>query len=478
MPPKKKNNAPRFDRYARLWSRFFEPLILLLSLGKTRGEHFSGPRASSPMQAVRRRVFDYIAYLCDYTKGGDSTSAIGLEDCEDCYIFWIASNQTSTKIVDFIEDILKDIKAFLILKSPRLEEAEKKFVHKCIRFASQRVNKEAKTLSNVFNRCIKHLEEQSRPEDAKLLQWLQAFDFDDYVALCERAYEQRKAPEMKDLVERSKTEHGESENSDRAGTFDCARHLLGRLAHHVRAPKQILEDAPNVPELSQRCFVRRIPLMKSVPAPEPDNLTKLESILKRMLPAKDPTLHRYQEALLNLDHRLGIQDRVIGQYKSPNFKPIVHAEIQVLEYFNQNNLRFVDDDRYISCSKPTCYCCHLYIRHHPLGIVEPASHQNIYPNWGLPLLSGIEDTKFPHQQNMLNKMLENIRREALTQISRQTTADDHKESEHSDSDKSGHGSSTSPDERSVENIAEREDDSDSDTINGDGDSERGGGAML
>lgn len=225
---------------------------------------------------------------------------------------------------------------------------------------------------------------------------------------------------MKELVDRSKTEPGESEKSDRAATFECARHLLGRLAHHVRAPKQILEDAPNVTELSQSYFVRRIPLMESVPAPEPDKLTNLESILKRMMPANDPRLHKYQEALLNLDHRLRIQDRVMDQYKSPTFKPIVHAEIQVLEYFNQKNLRFVDDDRYISCSKPACYCCHLYIRHHPLGIVEPASHQNIYANWGLPLLSGIEDNEFPHQQNMLNKMLENIRREALTQISRQT----------------------------------------------------------
>lgn len=240
------------------------------------------------------------------------------------------------------------------------------------------------------------------------------------MALCKRAYEQRKAPEMKQLVDRSKTEQGESEKSDRAATFECARHLLGRLAHHVRAPKQILEDAPNVPELSQSYFVRRIPLMKSVPAPVPDKLTNLESILKRMMPANDPRLHKYQEALLNLDHRLGTQDRVIDQYNSPTFKPIVHAEIQVLEYFNQNNLRFVDDDRYISCSKPACYCCHLYIRHHPLGIVEPASHQNIYANWGLPLLSGVEDPQFKHQQNMLNKMLETIRREALTQISRQT----------------------------------------------------------
>lgn len=164
MAPKKKKNGPRLDRYTRLWYRFSEPLILLLSLGKTRGEHFSGPKASSPKQAARRRLQDNIAYLCDYTKGGDSTSSACFEDSEDCYNLWLSSNQTSSRIVDFVEDMLKDVRAILILKLPLREEAEARFVDKCIGFASQRVNKEAKILSNILKKCIKHLEEQSRSE--------------------------------------------------------------------------------------------------------------------------------------------------------------------------------------------------------------------------------------------------------------------------------------------------------------------------
>lgn len=172
MPPKKKNNAPRLDRYSRLWYRFSEPLILLLSLGKTRGEHFSGPKASSPKQAARRRLQDNIAYLCDYTKGGDSTSSAVFEDSENCYNLWISSNQTSTKIVDFVEDVLKDVRAILILKLGHREEAETRFVDKCIGFACQRVNKEAKILSNIFKKCIKHLEEQSQPAGMVLLKYV------------------------------------------------------------------------------------------------------------------------------------------------------------------------------------------------------------------------------------------------------------------------------------------------------------------
>ncbi|ETS75099.1 hypothetical protein PFICI_13583 [Pestalotiopsis fici W106-1] len=521
--------TPRFDDYQRLLGRFYEPLLLLLALGKTRGEHSPSPPDESSRQSIRRRFFNNIAYLCDFTKGGDSTSAIGIEERDDCYNFWVASNQPSSKIRDFVDDILNDVRKLGYEQSLRRGD-EQRFTYYCIDFARQRISKEAKMLSNAFKGCIKYLEEQGQPEDVQLVSWIRSFDFQDNRALCERAYEQRKAPEMKQLAARSKTEQGESVLSDRAASFEDARHLLGRLAHHIRAPKQILEDGPRLEELlSQRYFVCQLPLCKSIAPPQADGLTTLESMLVRMLPAKDPNLHKYKEALLNLDHRVKLHDRVIGQYKSKSFQPKVHAEIQVLEYFYENNLNFIDDDRYINCSKPACYCCHLYIRHHPLGIVEPASHKNIYPNWGPPLLpEGAQDPDYPHQLHILNKMLETIRKEALTQISHQSigprghrdtttgitpttlagsdrqiqqvdsikgkfgylnisamkvmtgkaAGKGDKDSGYSDTEKSDTGSSTSSGEQSSQLLSEIEDDSDSDTINGDGDSDRTGGATL
>lgn len=531
--PSKKNKCPRFDKHQRLLNRFFEPLFLLLALGKTRGEHFPGPVEGNSKQSIRRKFFNNIAYLCDYTKGGDSTSAIGIEECDDCYNFWIASNQTSTEIRDFVEQSLSEIRYHLSLEQSLRSEDAQRFIHKCIAFAQPRINKEAKILSNVFKKCIRYLE-QGQSNDIELVKWIQSFDLKDNVALCERAYETRKAPEMKELTDRGKTEGDESEVSDRAAYFQSARHLLGRLGHHVRAPKQILEDAPKLGELlSQNYFVRQIPLCKSVAAPEPDGLTTLESMLGRMLPANASNLGGYKDALLNLDRQLNLQERVINQYKTKTFQPQVHAEIQVLEYFYSKDLRFIDDDRYINCSKPACYCCHLYIRHHPLGVVEPASHKNIYPNWGPHFLpEGMNDPGYRHQLNMLQKMLETIRKEALAQIKskahgprghRDTTtgitsstkSDSGQQAQalqsidqklerlniatatatstvaattaagKNDSDpslpetvKADEGSSTSSDGQSSSPSSELEEDSDSDTINGDGDSDRGGGAQL
>jgi hypothetical protein len=87
MPTKKKKpsspNAPRFDPHQRLLSRFYEPLILLCTLGRTRGEHRAEfPRSADvnswPLKYARRLVLNQLAFLCDYDTGGDSVTAISI----------------------------------------------------------------------------------------------------------------------------------------------------------------------------------------------------------------------------------------------------------------------------------------------------------------------------------------------------------------------------------------------------------------
>jgi hypothetical protein len=155
MPAAKKNRAPRLDPYQRLVNRFYEPLILLCALGKTRGEHVAGSSPSSLLQRIRRRFFMNLSYCSDYTKGGVSTSSIAIEECDDCIKIWIASNQPSTKIVDFIGSILKDLE--LISKSGPGQLTEQEFVRKCIAFAKSRISKEASLLSRTITRCTTYL---------------------------------------------------------------------------------------------------------------------------------------------------------------------------------------------------------------------------------------------------------------------------------------------------------------------------------
>jgi hypothetical protein len=97
--------------------RFYEPLGLLYALGRTRGEHTTKTPPSSEQidsftpEELRRRFLSELAFLCDHKKGGDSVTAIGLEQTPQGYVFWVAANTCpKTKIVPFITKLLSRLK--------------------------------------------------------------------------------------------------------------------------------------------------------------------------------------------------------------------------------------------------------------------------------------------------------------------------------------------------------------------------------
>jgi hypothetical protein len=90
-----------------------------------------------------------------------------------------------------------------------------------------------------------------------------------------------------------------------------------------------------------------------------------------------------------------ILGKIREKYNDEKFKPAVHAEIQVLEHFYKEGFKFANGDKYIGCSKPACFCCHLYIQNHPLRCIVPQSHKKVYFHWGPPLLiDGGRDKQF------------------------------------------------------------------------------------
>ena len=104
------------DRFNRLnprerqLSRFYEPLVLLYTLGSTRGEHTAAALPPDenicelPLKELRRRFLNELAYVCDYNKGGDTVTAIGLESTPQRYVFWVGANTSPQKrIVPFVE---------------------------------------------------------------------------------------------------------------------------------------------------------------------------------------------------------------------------------------------------------------------------------------------------------------------------------------------------------------------------------------
>ncbi|KAK8100479.1 hypothetical protein PG999_010853 [Apiospora kogelbergensis] len=305
-----------------------------------------------------------------------------------------------------------------------LEFTEAQFIRQCVAYATSRIEKEQYLLER-FIACVinKSIPKPYSDVDRALVQWLQMFLNKEPLELCYLAYDQRKSENIRLITRRGHPLDDESHQSETIQRYVALRHVIGRLASHIRAPRQVLWDAQRHRNLFDEGVsnVQRVSPVSSVPRPEPDGLTTPSSILKRMVKQDNPKMKVYQDAIESMDKHMNIGEKIFESYGNKDFRPCVHCEVQVLEYFYENNLRYSHNDRFIACSKPACYCCHLYFLAHPSDPVEPRSHQKIWPSWSPPLIpEGHHDIKYRHQLNILNTMIETIRKEALSQIERRT----------------------------------------------------------
>jgi hypothetical protein len=218
----------------------------------------------------------------------------------------------------------------------------------------------------------------------------------------------------------SSEQHGNNQSP-----FAEVRHYVGRLASHVMAVRILVSAARRLPRLFLDPEIEVVHYERiSILPPELRNKTTLKEIAHRMISNDEPLLLEIQRRLQVLDQAMDIERIVRVEYDKKNFKPRVHAELMLLEHFYRNRLDFVENDRYIGCSKPACYCCSLYIRSHPGQFVEPASHQKIYLNWMPPTSNWHapdSGSRFAnHERDMLNKMAELIRLKTIDQIKTQS----------------------------------------------------------
>lgn len=208
---------------------------------------------------------------------------------------------------------------------------------------------------------------------------------------------------------------------DRWSPFAIARHYIGRLAHHVVSAEQLVADARGLSgNIFESYNVRMVDRPEPAPARLLDAHVSFPGILGRMFGKDDPRKDEVAEAMLRFDdtsERTALAG-FVNVYA--NCKPVVHAEVQLLEHFYRGGLRFVEGDRYIACSKPACFCCKLYFEHHPAGMVVPQSHQNVWVNWAPPRVDNFQkgDAASDEQRDVMNEMIKVLRRDVVRQVLR------------------------------------------------------------
>ncbi|PHH89881.1 hypothetical protein CDD83_5054 [Cordyceps sp. RAO-2017] len=417
--------TPRFDAYTRTIARFYEPLILLGILGRSCTPRSTTNYISGSLAATRRRFLKNLAAVCDFTKGGATTTAIAVEDAAHCFRFWLATNHDSSAATatGFLRLVLAQLRDVCDLPDgPRLEESERALASAYAAFASPRLKKESKLLFKFAQRCREALEAQPDGRDADLITWLGRFEparREDLLGLCQVAYESRHDAQARRVEKLG----ADAEDGSAPGTevlaFRGLRHFIGRLAAHVRVVKELVGDARRVRPLLETFEVAAVSAPRCAARPRADGLTTLPGMLNRMLGSNGDSGRRAEllQQLQRLDQSLQLEAAVLAKYDDDCFAPRMHAEVQLLDHFHARRLAFVADDRFVACSKAACFCCRLYFRHHAARPVEPDSHGNLYLNWGLARLpGGSGDAGWLEQRRLLNKMIHDIRDVALERI--------------------------------------------------------------
>lgn len=99
----------------------------------------------------------------------------------------------------------------------------------------------------------------------------------------------------------------------------------------------------------------------------------------------------------------------------------VHAEILLADLCSRRDWSFVDDDKYIGCSKGACFCCASYLDLHHFGFVKLASYNKIILGWRGPEANPLLDKSRLGEAKLLlmeKKMNDRLRDNLLESLSR------------------------------------------------------------
>ncbi|TGO52034.1 hypothetical protein BCON_0149g00210 [Botryotinia convoluta] len=405
----------------KLLKRFYEALILLTVFGSNRGSRileeetptdgFDDEVSDIDMSTgvldvnkkhemdemsrikLRRSFTRHLAYLCDYEKGGDSTTAIALQQMDTGEIVYhVAWNKCSRpqRGVEFLKKVLgllgcagydgiKD-------SEKKREEIEDKIFELSVKYAEKRISCYASFLARDIKFVLgewKIVREDNQDEESLTLlhTWLQQL-----LTLTEHPSQLCRFCHKTCTTAPQEFAHFQlliQSGSPFTTRFTQIRHTIGRLNHTPKAIQVLLSTRIILPHLFTQITISHLPSSSSFPPPLQARNPTLSALIGRTM--SDPlAITSYRAALAEMDHKYQLSTHLSSHCTNSNWRPKIHAELLLLQHFHSRNLHFVDRDRYIACSKPACYCCYHYIRVHPGKFVVPGSHCNHYLNWRAP----------------------------------------------------------------------------------------------
>ncbi|KAK4574801.1 hypothetical protein LTR86_001643 [Recurvomyces mirabilis] len=416
----------------KLLRRFYEVLILLRVLGQVQGERIRNPDFEVgslerlDLKQMRRLVMYHLCVMCDYEKGGGTVTAMAAQDHPGGSLYWIAVNGSLPKIRKFLVETLASLQARTreLLSSPLQTTA---FFEQTI-FTSFAEFQRART-KTYWDFMQRHVETELKrareyparhAENLGYVAWLEPLQSSllrsDPHGLCELAYQVRRSSYLRVDYDPVRGGSVSTENEARSSL----RHFVGRLCAVKRAAKVLAYACASHPQLFEGANVLALKCPAASPTPNAYPGLTLPGISKRIFPSSSTTeLQDFQAALQRIeDQGMCIIDEVRDYYTSKDWRPKVHAELTLLEALHAHQGNFFDNDKYIACSKPACFCCYHYICAHPGGFARPDCHNKVYHSWQPPSLAPTISSKLRDEQSkVMNSLVQQVRLAVVEKIS-------------------------------------------------------------
>ncbi|KAM0714506.1 hypothetical protein Q7P37_009800 [Cladosporium fusiforme] len=364
---------------AAISSDLYDSLFLQSLLQHGSGSDIKGAHGLDTMTDIRSRwhhFLDDLCFLCDSKHAGQSVVSIGVEQCMGGVNFWITTAERHRESAEYhLKEILHLLIEYSFERSDR-KSTMAEIARRSIERSPDRISEYVKRLERLIPEESISRQDGAQSDEVMIWSRIKATlaekecDYD----LCRAAYDFR----YSSLYESLKALIG-SRPSD---VLSRARHLMARLGHWQKTSMSTVACAPEFLTIIRSAVVRSVqpPRYQKIRLQLDEDLQDL--ILRvfpnfKGSPMCDALLERIQRA-----------DSLIKWFRSANTKTKAkikpHAEVVMLEYFHMKDMQFINDDKYIACSKPSCYCCALYFRIHPIDAQRRPCHGNVWVKWTLP----------------------------------------------------------------------------------------------
>ncbi|KAL4962968.1 nucleic acid/nucleotide deaminase domain-containing protein [Aspergillus stella-maris] len=420
--------------------RFYEPLGILYELTmrdqmKPRSVFSVSARGISIMQ--RRRDFvDSIAFIGAYSK--ECEIAVALERQPDLLIVRVAgTGETEKIVVPFLNDLLTALST--VVKSSiddiRGELKDRIVIHlsdMALDFGQEKIFAHyMKIVQDIAPVCLADIAtglNEAAGDCLRFKGWFQDKFYkngailtrQDMRVLARECLHARQSGQLELLKKFT------FQGSEHVTYFEKFYNKLANLSRTIDMVSKLYESTVALrQDLANDLVAESLPSSPSLPVPLLPNKLSMESISNRMFSdssKRDDFLQKLQQITPpSLAEALVYHSKEVTE---------VHPELIVINHFDRlPDGGFLDEgDKYIGCTRPSCYLCHLFVSYHPARYSGISANSKICLKWRLPDIWHEECnamTRAEYQKSILRKLINTIRIELEEKVNKEWMLQSH-----------------------------------------------------